>query len=96
MDTALIALWASNALTAVGVVYAISHDGRSRRAQDEKLKIELKKDIETINEKLDDENDGLGAIRREVSKQKEHCASITAEYKQRLKSLEDKKNAVSS
>ncbi len=88
MDGAIVALWATTSATAVGVIYSIVKNGRSRNRKDTELKVELKKDIESLKEKLDDKDDGLGAIRREVSGIKEHCAGVTSEFGQRITSLE--------
>ena len=88
MDGAIIALWVTTLTTAVGVVYTIVKNGRSRAKQDAELKVELKKDIESLKKVLDDPNDGLSAIRREVSAQREHCAGVTSGFEQRLLRLE--------
>lgn len=88
MDGAIIALWVTTTATATGVVYSIVKNGRSRAKQDAELKVELKKDIEAIKKVLDDPNDGLSAIRREISAQREHCAGVTARFDQRISGLE--------
>jgi hypothetical protein len=48
----------------------------------------LKKDIESIQKSLNNPNDGLGAISREVSGMKEHCAGVTSRFDQRIMGLE--------
>jgi hypothetical protein len=88
VDGPLVALWITTSATAVGVIYTIVKNGRSRTKQETELKVELKKDIESIQKSLDDPNDGLGAIRREVSGMKEHCAGITSGFEQRITGLE--------
>jgi len=88
MDGAIIALWITTTATATGVVYSIVKNGKSRAKQDTELKVELKKDIESIKKVLDDPNDGLSAIRREISSQREHCAGVTSGFEQRLSGLE--------
>ena len=90
MDGAIIALWITTTATATGVIYSIVKNGRSRAKQDAELKVELKKDIESIKKVLDDPNDGLSAIRREISAQREHCAGVTAGFEQRISGLEKK------
>ena len=90
MDGAIIALWITTIATATGVIYSIVKNGRSRAKQDAELKVELKKDIESIKKVLDDPNDGLSAIRREISAQREHCAGVTAGFEQRISGLEKK------
>jgi len=91
MDGAIIALWLTTTATATGVVYSIVKNGRSRAKQDTELKVELKKDIESIQKALDDPNDGLSAIRREISAQKEHCAGMTSGFGQRISELEKRR-----
>lgn len=88
MDTAIIALWITTSATAIGVIYTVVKNSKNRTKQDTELKVELKKDIEAIKKVLDDPNDGLGAIRREVSAQREHCAGVTSGFEQRLAGLE--------
>ena len=88
MEGTVVALWITTSATAVGVIYTIVKNGRSRTKQDTELKVELKKDIESIQKKLDDPNDGLGAIRREISGMKEHCAGVTSGFEQRITGLE--------
>jgi len=96
MDGAIIALWITTTATATGVVYSIVKNGRSRTKQDIELKVELKKDIESIKKVLDDPNDGLSAIRREISSQREHCAGVTSGFEQRISRLENKKSTTVS
>jgi len=91
MDGAIIALWITTTATATGVVYSIVKNGRSRTKQDAELKVELKKDIESLKKVLDDPNDGLSAIRREISAQREHCAGVTAGFEQRISGLEKRR-----
>jgi len=91
MDGVIIALWITTTATAGGVVYSIVKNGRSRAKQDTELKVELKKDIESIKKVLDDPNDGLSAIRREISSQREHCAGVTSGFRQRISELEKRR-----
>lgn len=88
MDGVIIALWITTTASAGGVIYSIVKNGRSRSKQDADLKVALQKDIESIQKVLDDKNDGLGAIRREVSAQREHCAGITSRFDQRITGVE--------
>ena len=88
MDGPLVALWMTSSAAVIGVIYSIVKNGRSRTKQDTQLKTELKKDIESIKKVLDDPNDGLGAIRREVSSMKQHCAGVTSGFEQRITGLE--------
>ena len=88
MDGVIIALWITTSATAGGVIYTIAKNGRSRTKQDTELKVALKKDIDSVQKMLDDPNDGLGAIRREVSAQREHCAGVTAGFEERITGVE--------
>ena len=88
MDGAVVALWITTSVTAAGLVYTVVNNGRSRTKKDTELKAELKTDIKSLKEKLDDPNDGLGAIRREVTGVKLHCAGVTSGFEERLTGLE--------
>lgn len=88
MDVPSIGLWITSSAAAIGVIYTIAKNGRSRVKSDVELKTELKKDIEAIQKCLDDPQDGLGAIRREINIQRTHCASVTAGFAERLQGLE--------
>ena len=91
MDGPLVALWITSGAAVVGVIYSIIKNGRGRTKADTQLKTELKKDIESIQKSLDDPNDGLGAIRREISAQRERCAGVTSGFEQRITGLESKR-----
>ena len=91
MDGAVVAVWITSSVAVIGVIYTIVKNGRSRSKADTELKTELKMEIALIKKTLDDPNDGLGAIRREVSAQREHCAGVTSGFEHRLKGLEKPK-----
>ena len=88
MDGAVVALWITTSVTAVGLAYTVVTNGRSRTKKETELKVELKKDIESLTKKLDDPDDGLGAIRREVTGVKLHCAGVTSGFEERIAGLE--------
>jgi len=88
MDGAVIALWITTLSTAIGVIYTVVRNGREHAKQDTELKIELRKEIESLRKMLDDPRDGLSAIRHEISSMKEHCASVTSGFEQRIVGLE--------
>lgn len=80
------------AFAVVGVVFlAISliatwvRNGRSQSKRDGVIEERIK----GINKTLDDENTGLGAIKKSVEKQEVHCAKITSSFGERLKTLEE-------
>ena len=74
---ALVPLWISSTFCALGVIYAIARNGTRGKKQDEQLKTELKSELGTIKEKLDDPDTGLTAIKKSVDEQKVHCAKVS-------------------
>jgi len=92
MEEPVIAVWITASVAVITSVYTIIKNGRSRTKSDTQLKTELKMDIETIQKLLDDPHDGLGAIRREVSSMKLHCAGVTSTFEQRIQTLEKRDN----
>jgi len=93
MDWSFIPLWITSVSAAGGVIYSLARNGKNQRKQDIEIKVELQRDIEEIQKRLNDPHDGLGAIRREVGSMKENCARATSEFNQRIAGLEstDKK-----
>jgi len=91
MDGPVIGVWITSSVAVIGVVYSIVKNGKSRTKQDTELKTELKLELKAVKDKLDDPNDGLGAIRRELSSQREHCAGVTSGFEQRIKGLEKRR-----
>ena len=77
MDVSLIPIWITSSCSAIGVIYAIVRNGSRGRKQDEQLKTELKMEIATIKQKLDDPDTGLGIIKRCVDEQKLHCVAVS-------------------
>ena len=73
----LLPVWITTSFTAIGVVYAIVRNGSRGRKQDEQLKTELKMEIKTIKDKLEDPENGLSAIKKSADGMKLHCAEVS-------------------
>ena len=73
-------------VVAVGLIATWIRNGRSQARRDGILE----ERINSINKSLDDENTGLGAIKKSVEKQAVHCAGITSSFEERIKNLEGK------
>ena len=69
----LVPVWITSIMAIVGVIYSISRNGRSSKEQDRKLKFDLMNDMKTIKDRLDDEDSGLRAIKKDTVGMKEHC-----------------------
>jgi len=76
---------------ALGLVATWVRNGRSQSKRDGIIE----ERINGINKRLDDENTGLGAIKKAVEKQEVHCAKMTSSFAERIKSLEGNKPAAS-
>jgi hypothetical protein len=85
---AIAAQWVATIAVTGSLCYTIYHNGKRGAKQDIELKTELKADIKTIKDKLDDPKDGLKAISREVAFMREHCASVTSSFTERIKRAE--------
>ena len=85
----VVAQWVATACIAGGLVYTWRRNNNERNQIDTKLKTELKAEISTITKRLDDPNEGLGAIKREISSMKERCASVTSGCSERFKHVEE-------
>ena len=83
------AQWVATACVAGGLVYTWRRNNNERNQIDTKLKAELTVELKAIKCKLDDPNEGLGAIKREISGMKEHCASVTSGCSERFKHVEE-------
>jgi len=70
----------------VGVALVVTwvRNGKSQSKRDGILE----ERIQGINKRLEDENTGLGAIKKSGDKQEVHCAKITGSFGERLKNLE--------
>ncbi|MFH0809828.1 MAG: hypothetical protein V2A77_05100, partial [Pseudomonadota bacterium] len=53
------------------------------------LRTELKASIGALKDKLEDPDEGLGAIKREVNSMKQHCAAVTSGCAERFKHVEE-------
>ena len=72
-----------------GVIYSIIRNGRTQNRKDTELKTMLKSEIANIKDKLDDPNEGLGAIKKEMKSIQLNCASVTSGFKARIDGLEE-------
>lgn len=68
----------------IGLIGTWIRNGKSQSKRDGVLE----ERIEGINRRLDDENTGLGAIKKSVDKQEVHCAKMTTSFAERIKTLE--------
>lgn len=64
---------------------------KSDIAADTTIKTELSMEIKSIKEKLEDSENGLGAISHKVGDMKTHCAEVTAGCAQRWEQLAKEK-----
>lgn len=88
MDGVAITQWVATVLIACGLIYNIRQNNKKEKERNGKLKTELSVEIKGIKSKLDDPQDGLGAIRREISSMKERCAAVTSGFAERIKHAE--------
>jgi len=79
-----IAQWVMTVAVALGLIVTWVRNGRNQAAKWGSLEMEIK----NIKDKLDDKNNGLGAIKSSVDEQKLHCAKISTELKTRVHALE--------
>jgi len=73
----LVPLWITSGAAVVGVIYSIWRNGDRSKKKDDALKTELKTQMSGIQKSLDDPDDGLKAIKREVTDFKVHCAEVS-------------------
>jgi len=85
MDIGAIAQWAATIAIAAGMAWTWRRNGRNQAEKWGSFTNEIK----NLREKLDDPNQGLGAIKKSVDDQKTHCASVTSGFKERIKNLEN-------
>ena len=88
----LVPLWITSGASAIGVVYAIIRNGSRNRKQDYILKTELKAELNHIQEKLDDPNSGLGAIKKSADGMRLHCAEVSTRIESQVKTNTDEIN----
>lgn len=84
-----IAQWGATLVVAGTLVYTIRRNGKKEKQSDTELKTELKKDIEGITKKLDDPNEGLGSIKRDIGEMKQRCAAVTSGCTERFRHTEE-------
>ncbi len=75
-------------VVAIGLIITWARNGKSQAKSMGAMEARFTEQIRTIFEKLDNDNNGLGAIKKSVDEQKQHCASVTGGYEERLKGLE--------
>lgn len=85
MDGLVMAQWVATAIIAIGLGATWYRNGRNQAKQWGSLETEVK----NIKESLDDENTGLGAIKKSVDEQKLHCTKISTNFKSRIERLEE-------
>lgn len=71
-------------VVAIGLIVTWVRNGRIQS----KRNGVLEERINNLSKKLDDENTGLGAIKKSVEKQEVHCAKMTSSFAERIKNLE--------
>ncbi len=102
---ATIAQWVATLLVAIGLIYTwrnnSSHRNQESRQRgidwdrvDTKFKSDLTAQIKNIEAKLTDPQEGLGAIKREISAIKEHCAAVTSGCTERFRHVESDINDI--
>ncbi len=69
---------------AIGLALTWIRNGRGQAKRDGIIE----EKITGINKRLDDENTGLGAIKKSVDKHELHCAKITTSFAERIKTIE--------
>ena len=69
----------------IGLIVTWVRNGRKQSKRDGVLEQRMK----GVEDKLDDDNNGLSAIKKSVDDQRVHCAGITSSFKERLKNLEE-------
>ena len=84
-----VAQWVATVCVAVGLAYTWRRNNNASKETDTKLKTELTLEIKSIKDKLDDPNEGLGAIKREINGMKEHCAAVTSGCAERFRHVEE-------
>jgi len=75
------------ALIGFGLIATWMRNGRSQARRQGSLET----DVKHIKETLDDENTGLGAIKKSVDDQRLHCAAVSSAFGERIKALEGKR-----
>jgi len=69
----------------IGLIVTWVRNGRSQSKRDGVLEQRIK----GVEDKLADDNTGLGAIKKSIDDQRVHCAGVTSSFKERIKNLEE-------
>ena len=85
MDWGVVAQWIVTICVAGGLIYNMRRNNKSDTRQDTMLKTELKNEIRTISYRLDDPDEGLGAIKKVVEEQRLYCAKFSTELAAQVK-----------
>ena len=72
-------------IVAIGLAVTWIRNGRSQSKRDGALEQRMK----GVEDKLDDDNNGLSAIKKSVDDQRVHCAGITSSFAEKIKHLEE-------
>lgn len=75
----------------VGLILTLIRNSRSQSRSMGKLEGTLVTSIGNINNRLDDPNNGLGAIKKAVDKQAIHCAKVSTGLTTKVEALEKKR-----
>lgn len=73
--------WLGIGILAIGLIVTWIKNGRNKSEEYGALK----KDVEKVNQKLDNENYGLIALNNKVGKFETHCASVSGRLDERVK-----------
>lgn len=71
-------------IVAIGLTITWIRNGRSQAKRDGVIE----EKINGLSKRLEDKDNGLGAIKKSVDDQRVHCAGVTSSFKERLKDLE--------
>ena len=71
-------------IVGIGLIITWVRNGKSQAKRDGVLE----ERINNISKTLDNENSGLGAIKKAVENQRVKCSDITSSFKERIKNLE--------
>ena len=77
-------------LIGIGFIVTWVRNNKSQAKYMTEMETRQNERIKTVFNKLDDPNNGLGAIKKAVDKQQVNCARISSGFQERIKSLEDR------
>jgi len=84
MESGVIFSMAGVVVVALGLAATWIRNGRHQAKRDGVLEQRMK----GVEDKLDDDNNGLSAIKKSVDDQRVHCAGVTSAFNERIKGLE--------